>query len=94
MQNNSNKIESNETKSMLLSAVAFGGHPMLQLAGNSAFNSLFDGLSNNYDKINFNSYYEITIEAFINGEEIKFILDTYSNPDIFIKQVNGAMSKK
>ena len=94
MQNISKKVESNETKSMLLSAVVFGGHPMLQLAGNSAFNSLFDGLSNNYDKINFNSYYEITIETFINGEEIKFILDTNSNPDIFIRQVNGAMSKK
>ena len=94
MQNISKKVESNETKSLLLSAVVFGGHPMLQLAGNSAFNSLFDGLSNNYDKINFNAYYEITIESFINGEEIKFILDTTSNPDIFIKQVNDTMSKK
>ena len=94
MQNNSGKVESNETKSMLLSAVVFGGHPMLQLAGNSAFNSLFDGLSNNYDKVNFNSYYEITIDTFINGQEIQFILDTFSDPDIFIKQVNSVMGRQ
>lgn len=94
MQNNSGKVESNETKSMLLSAVVFGGHPMLQLAGNSAFNSLFDGLSNNYDKVNFNSYYEITIDTFINGQEIQFILDTVSDPDIFIKQVNSVMGRQ
>ena len=50
-------------------------------------------LSKNYDKINFNAYYEITIESFINGQERKFILDTTSNPDIFIKQINDAMSK-
>ena len=93
MQNVTKKIESNETKSMLLSAVVFGSNPILQLAGNSAFNSLFDGLSNNYDKINYNAYYEITIETFINDEEIKYILETNSNPDIFIKQVNDVRTK-
>lgn len=91
MQNTPKKVEENETKSMLLSAVVFGGNPMLQFVGNSAFNTLFDGL--NYNKINLNTYYEITVEIFINNEEIKIVLDTNVNPDMFIRQVNTAMSK-
>ncbi len=93
LQNFSKKVESNEMKSLLLSAVVFGGSPMLQLAGNSVFNSLFDGISNNYDKVNFNAYFEITIETFINNQEIKFVLNTTSNPEIFIKQINDTISK-
>ena len=47
-------LKENETKSILLSAVMFGGNPLLQLAGNSVFNSLFDSASNNHEKIKFN----------------------------------------
>ena len=71
---------------MLLSAVVFGGNTMLQLAENSAFNSIFDEISNNYDKVKFNSYYEITIEMLINDQEIKFIMNTDTYPEEFIKQ--------
>ena len=87
MQSSPKKTESNETKSMLLSAVVFGGNPLLQLAGNSAFNTLFDGISNNYDKVNFNSYFEISIDTVIDGNDIKFIINTDTNPDIFIEQI-------
>ena len=59
---------------------------MLQLAENSAFNSIFDEISNNYDKVKFNSYYEITIEMLINDQEIKFIMNTDTYPEEFIKQ--------
>lgn len=93
IQNISKKTESNETKSMLLSAVVFGGNPMLQLAGNSAFKSLFDGISNNYDKVNFNTCYEITIETLIDGQEIKFILNTDTNPEEFTKQILNIVMK-
>ena len=89
IQNGSKKVESYETKSMLLSAAVFGGNPMLQLAGNSAFNSLFDEISNNYDRVNINEYFEITIETVINEEETRFIVSTDTNPDKFIKQVNN-----
>lgn len=84
MQNMTKKIESNETRNMLLSAVMFGGNPLLQLIGNSAFNSLFEGISNNYDKVNFSAYFEINITAFVNGQEIKLLMNTNSNPKAFI----------
>ena len=93
MQNVSRKVESNETKSRLLSAVVFGGNPILQLAGNSAFNSIFDEISNNYDKVNFNSYYEINIEALINNQEVKFIMSTDTYPNQFIKQILNKISR-
>ena len=93
MQNISKKTESNETKSMLLSAVVFGGNPMLQLAGNSAFNSMFDEISNNYDKVNFNSYYEITIETLINSQEVKFIMNTKTYPNEFVKLILNKIIK-
>ncbi len=92
IQNITKKTESNETKSMLLSAVVFGGHPLLQLAGNSAFNNFFDGVSSNYDKINLNTHYEITIEVIIDNQDSKFILNTSSNPEIFINQINEMIS--
>ena len=93
MKNISKKTESNETKSMLLSAVVFGGNPVLQLAGNSAFNTMFDVLSNNFDKVNFDSYYEITIEILIDGQEIKLIMDTDAYPDEFVKRVLNRVIK-
>ena len=67
---------------------------MLQIAGNAAFNTMLDGMSNNYDKISFNSSFEITIETTINEEETKFIFDTNSKPDKFINQINEKISNK
>ncbi|MDO5569163.1 MAG: hypothetical protein Q4G04_03535 [bacterium] len=93
MQNISKKFESNEMKSMLLSAVTFGGTPLLQFAGAHVFNSFFDAVSNNYDKVDFNVYYEITIETLIDGQEIEYVLNTDSNPEEFIKQVSNGVIK-
>lgn len=92
MQNMTKKVESNETRNMLLSAVMFGGNPLLQLIGNSAFNSLFEGISNNYDKVNFSAYFEINITAFVNGQEIKLLMNTNSNPKAFIDNLKGNTS--
>ena len=66
---------------------------MLQLVGNNAFNSIFNELSNNYNKVNFNSYYEITIEILINGQAVKYIMNTDTNPDEFIKQILNKVIK-
>lgn len=92
MQNMTKKVESNETRNMLLSAVMFGGNPLLQLIGNSAFNSLFEGISNNYDKVNFSAYFEINITAFVNDQEIKLLMNTTSNPKAFIDYLKGNTS--
>lgn len=81
------KIEENETKSMLLSAIMFGGNPLIQVVGNNSFNSLFNSLSNNYDKVNFNVYYEIIIEVIINNEEKKLIFTSEQSPENFINQI-------
>lgn len=80
-------LKENETKSILLSAIMFGGNPLLQLAGNSGFNSLFDSASNNHEKIKFNVEYEITVELTINNEEKKIVLISDNSPEKFIKQI-------
>ena len=88
MQNVSKTAESNETKGMLLSAAVFGGSPLLQLAGSEGFNSLFDTLSNNYNKVNLNTVFEITIV--VNGEEEKsYILNTDVDPKEFIDKIKN-----
>ena len=88
MQNTNKKIEENSTKSALLSAAMFGGSPLLQLAGTTGLNNLFNSLSNNYEKVNYNSYYEITINTVINNIETKLIFTTDNNPEEFINLVN------
>lgn len=87
VSNSMKKVEENETKSVLLSAVVFGGNPLMQLAGNSGFNTLFETLSNNYDKVDYNVEYEINIEYIIGNEQLKVLVDSENNPDLFIKQV-------
>lgn len=84
IQNIPKKNESYELKSALLSAVVFGGNSMLQLLGNSIFNSLFDQIKNGYSKVSFNTYYEIIIEI----EKKKYIINALTNPEEFIKQLN------
>ena len=87
MQNSDKKVEENETKSMLLSAAVFGGNPLMQFAGNSGFNSLFESMSNNYDKVDYDSYYEITIEATINNQDFRIVLTSDTNPEEFINKI-------
>ena len=89
MQSTNQKPEENYTKSILLSAVMFGGTPLLQLMGNSGFNFLFNSLSGNYDKVNYNTYYEITIETIINNQDVKLIVTSEINPEEFIKQIKN-----
>ena len=87
MQKIDKTVEENETKSMLLSAAVFGGNPLMQFAGNSGFNSLFESLSNNYDKVDYDSYYEITIEATINNQDFRIVLTSDTNPEEFINKI-------
>ena len=87
MQNINKKVEENETKSSLLSAVVFGGNPLLQLAGNSGFNSLFNSTSNNYNKVKYNAYYEISIKTLIDNQELEIVLTTETNPETFINEI-------
>ncbi len=87
VSNSMKKVEENETKSALLSAVVFGGNPLMQLAGNSGFNTLFNTLSNNYDKVNYNVEYEIKIEYIIDNELQKVVVDSENNPELFINQI-------
>ena len=88
MQNVSKNVESNETKSMLLSFVIFKGNPLLQILGKDAFNSLFDTISSNYDKVKFDTVYEISIEAIINSEIKTIVFNSDTNPDKFVEIVN------
>ena len=87
IQNIGKKAENNETKSMLLSAALFGGNPILQMAGAGGFNSLFDSLSNNYNKVNLNTVFEITIE--LNGDNKMYVLNTEIDPEEFINKLKN-----
>ncbi len=84
MQTTEKKVEDNSTKSMLLSAAVFGGNPIMQMAGNAGFNNLFSSLSNNYEKVDYNSYYEITILYNAMGEASKVVLTTDTSPEVFV----------
>ena len=94
MNNFSKKVEDNETKSILLSTVVFGGNPAMLLLGKEGFNSLFNSISNNYDKIDYSAYYEITIDTLINGIETKLVLTSEKNPEQFINQINNLNKEK
>ena len=85
IQNTIHKTEENETKGMLLSALLLGGNPVLQGIGNSAIPGVLNTLSNNYDKVNYDSYYELIIQTVINGEETKLMFNTEKNPEEFFK---------
>jgi hypothetical protein len=87
IENTNKKPEENETKSALLGAALFGGNPLMQLAGSKGINGLFNGLSNNYDKVDYSSYYEITIEVSINNQDLRILLRSDDNPEEFINQI-------
>ena len=87
MQNINKEPTENDTKSTLLSAALFGGNPILQVAGQKGMSKLFDTMSDNYNKVDYNSYYEITLEANINGQDFRIILTSDTNPEEFISKI-------
>lgn len=89
MENTAKEVKENRTKSILLSAALFGNSPLLMMAGAKGFNTIFDSLSNNYEKVNYNSYFEITIEVLNNNQPETLVFTTNINPDVFIKQINN-----
>lgn len=81
------KVEDNETKSLLLSAVMFGGNPIVQTLGNDGFNMLFNTLSNNYDKVEFNVEYEIIIEYLMDNQLKRIVTISKINPKKFLDNI-------
>ena len=81
------KVEDNETKSLLLSAVMFGGNPIVQTLGNDGFNMLFNTLSNNYDKVEFNVEYEIIIEYLMDNQLKRIVVVSKMNPKKFLDNI-------
>lgn len=86
--NTHKEVRDEETKGMLLSFVLFGGSPIAQMAGKSGFNSLFNSLSDNYDKVDFDVEYQITIQSVINNEIHNFVFRSDVNPESFINSLN------
>ena len=87
LQKSDKQPKSNELNSFLLSHILFAGNPLLQATGSSAINVLFDAVSNNYDKINLNTIYEINIV--LTTEEKTYILNSDVNPEEFINRFNN-----
>ena len=81
------EVEDNETKSLLLSAVMFGGNPIVQTLGNDGFNMLFNTLSNNYDKVEFNIEYEIIIEYLMDNQLKRIVVVSKMNPKKFLDNI-------
>ncbi len=89
LNNISKTTEDHQTKSLLLSVAMFGGHPIMQMLGNQEFNSLFDAVSNNYDKVKCDNFYEIILETTLNNEDVKLVFNTDNNPEIFINSIKN-----
>ncbi len=81
------EVGDNETKSLLLSAVMFGGNPIVQTLGNDGFNMLFNTLSNNYDKVEFNVEYEIIIEYLMDNQLKRIVVVSKINPKKFLDNI-------
>lgn len=81
------EVEDNETKSLLLSAIMFGGNPIVQTLGNDGFNMLFNTLSNNYDKVEFNVEYEIIIEYLMDNQLKRIVVISKINPKKFLDNI-------
>ena len=93
ISSNEHKTEEHQTKSTLLSFAVFGGHPMAQMLGASGFNSLFETMSNNYDKLDFNTEYKIIIIYNENFEEKRLTVLSKKNPELFISLINGVSNE-
>lgn len=93
ISSNEHKTEEHQTKSTLLSLAVFGGHPMAQMLGATGFNSLFETMSNNYDKVDFNTEYKVVITYNENGEEKRLTVLSEKNPEMFISLINGVSNE-
>lgn len=65
----------------------FGGNPIVQTLGNDGFNMLFNTLSNNYDKVEFNVEYEIIIEYLMDNQLKRIVVVSKMNPKKFLDNI-------
>ncbi len=94
MENSKKEVVSNEMKSHLAAAALFGGNPLAQYLGGSAINSISNTMSNNYDKVNLNTYYEITL-TYVSEDNVtqKMMFTTTDNPEKFINFLKTTINK-
>ena len=85
MENANKKIQEHETKSLLISYALFGSTALIPAT--AVMNGLFENLSNDYDKVDYNEYYEIIIEATINGQPLRIMLNSDISPEVFINNI-------
>jgi len=85
MENANKKIQEHETKSLLISYALFGSTALIPAT--AVMNGLFENLSNNYDKVDYNEYYEIIIEATINNQPLRIMLNSDISPEVFINNI-------
>lgn len=87
------KTEEHQTKSTLLSLAMFGGNPMAQMLGSAGLNSLFQTVSNNYDRVDFNTEYKVVITYNENSEEKRLTVVSETSPEKFIALFNGVSNE-
>lgn len=94
MDNNVKTIISNETKSTLAAMALFGGNPLSQYIGKGVINNDSNTLSDNYGKIDLNTYFEITL-SYLNeeNEPQKMMFTTTDNPEKFINFLKTTINK-
>lgn len=80
-------IKENENVSELLSAAFFGTNPILFNLSNAGLDGLFNAISNDYEKMQYNTYYEIVINTTINGELKNVVLNCDIDPKVFIDKI-------
>lgn len=94
IDNNVKTIISNETKSTLAAMSLFGGNPLSQYIGKGVINNDSNTLSDNYNKIDLNTYFEITL-SYLNeeNEPQKMMFTTTDNPEKFINFLKTTINK-
>lgn len=83
------KVQDFSEESSFLSMALYATSPVMNIISFNFFNHLFEELSNNYDKVNVSSEYEIYIDFELNGEEKNYIFSTIIHPDNFISLIQG-----
>lgn len=83
-----------DMKDTLSSFALFSGHPVKNYIHAQVVGGAIDAFSNNYDKVELNTYYEITI-AYLNeeNETQKMMFTTTENPDKFINFLKTTINK-
>ena len=83
-----------DMKDTLSSFALFSGHPVKNYNHAQVVGGAIDAFSNNYDKVELNTYYEITI-AYLNeeNETQKMMFTTTENPDKFINFLKTTINK-